>query len=107
MPPVKPSISVTTDGGVGGTLRVTGVNFTPSAGGQQVFLWIGYPDDYCPDPSGPCHGFYDNPDVAGDGTFDVTFTDALLQAGTGRVAATQYNQKNDKWAEVDSESYTV
>lgn len=112
--PAHPSLTVIASGGVGGTLRVQGIGFIPSSGGQQVFLWIGYPDDYCVRdangewvPGEPCHGFYNNPVVADDGTFDSTFTNACLQSGTGRVAATQYNAKNDKWVEVDSETYTV
>lgn len=114
MPPVNPSLTVTASGGVGGTLRVQGQNFIPSEGGQMSFLWIGYPGDYCVRdangdwvPGEPCHGFYNNPVVAADGTFDVTFTNACLQAGTGSVAATQYDVKRDKWLEVDRESYTV
>jgi hypothetical protein len=113
MPPNKPSLAVSASGGVGGTLTVTGEGFIPSAGGQMVSLWVGYPDDYCaPQPSDPsqawpCHGFYTNPWVEGDGTFNVTYDNALLQAGTGKVSATQYNVKNDKWVTVDTETYTV
>lgn len=109
----RPALTVAASG-VGGTLRVQGQHFTPSSGGQQVFLWIGYPDDYCVRdaagewlPGQPCHGFYNNPYVQDDGTFDVSFADALPQSGTGRVAATQYDHKRDKWLEVDSEAYTV
>jgi hypothetical protein len=109
----KPALTVSASGGVGGTLTVSGVNFEPSSGGQMVILWIGYPDDYCApqpaDPSEPwaCHGFYSDPIVADDGTFSVDFTNACLQAGTGKVSAIQYNVHNDKWLTVDTETYVV
>jgi hypothetical protein len=90
---------------VAGSLTVTGWGYAPSAGGQQVFLWVGYPNDYCGVDA--CHGFYANPWVASDGTFSVTFTNALLQAGTGKVNAIAYMVKQDKWWTVASQSYTV
>ncbi len=112
--PVQPTISVSVSGGVGGVLHVSGTGFTPSTPqSQEVILWIGYPNDYCaPQPTDPlqpwqCHGFYNDPWVQADGTFSVDFTDALLQAGTGVVAATQYDQRSDHWRQVDSEPYTV
>ncbi len=93
---------------IGSSLTVSGANFTPSSGGQQVFLWVGYPNDYCaPSLPGPCHGFYANPWVNDDGTFSATFTDALLASGAGQVTATQYNVQRDKWEQVAAASYTV
>jgi hypothetical protein len=90
---------------VGGSLTVTGWGYAPSAGGQQVILWVGYPNDYC--GADACHGFYSDPWVAADGTFSVTFAGALEQAGTGKVSTTAYMVKQDKWWTVASESYTV
>jgi len=63
---------------VGGSMTVTGWGYAPSAGGQQVILWVGYPNDYCGVDA--CHGVYANPWVASDGTFSVTFTNALTGA---------------------------
>jgi hypothetical protein len=106
-----PSLSVgcsgcaTTTMTVGSSLMVHGNGFTPSSGGQQVILWIGYPDDYC--LGSACHGFYSDPWVASDGTFNVSFDNATLQSGTGVVKAIQYNARNDKWVSVASVSYTV
>jgi len=91
----------------GSALTVSGKNFTPSAGGQQVYLWVGYPDDYCSADKSVCHGFYAYPWVEADGTFSVTYTNVLLQSGTGTVSASQWNTKNNKWVKVDSVSYTA
>jgi hypothetical protein len=88
---------------VGGSLTVRGSGFTPSSGGQQVILWVEYPDDYC--GASACHGFYYQPWVGGDGTFSHTFDNALLQAGEGGVEAIQYNAKTDKWVEVSYVDY--
>lgn len=82
----------------GGSLTVRGRGFTPSAGGQQVILWIEYPDAYC--VTSTCKGFYDHPWVAADGTFTATYDSALVQAGEGGVAAIQYNARTDKWVNV-------
>jgi hypothetical protein len=90
---------------VGGSLTISGAGYTPSAGGQQVFLWVGYPGDYC--GSAGCHGIYYNPWVRSDGTFSVTLDNVLLEAGTGYVSAHEYLVKSDKWAEVAGDSYTV
>jgi len=90
---------------VGGSMTVTGWGFAPSAGGQQVILWVGYPNDYC--GADACHGFYSDPWVASDGTFSVTFSSALEQAGTGGVKAFAYQPKPDKWAEAAYADYTV
>ena len=90
---------------VGSTLMVHGTGFTPSAGGQQVILWVGYPNDYC--SGSACHGFYADPWVASDGTFNVSFDNATLQAGTGEVKATQYNVRTDHWVGVALVDYTV
>jgi hypothetical protein len=90
---------------VGGSLTISGAGYTPSAGGQQVFLWVGYPGDYC--GSAGCHGIYYNPWVASDGTFRVTMDNVLQQAGTGYVNASQYQVKSDKWVEVAGDTYTV
>jgi hypothetical protein len=88
----------------GGSLTVHGKNFTPSNLGQQVMLWVGYPDDYCgPDA---CHGFYAYPNVAADGTFSETYDNVLLQAGTGTVKGIQYNNQRDKWITVAKATYT-
>lgn len=92
---------------VGGSLTVSGANFTPSSGGQQVFVWVGYPSDYCASQPGPCHGFYFNPWVNDDGTFSATFDNATLAAGTGQVMATQYNAQRDKWEQVAAATFTV
>ena len=83
---------------VGGSLAVRGSGFTPSSGGQQVILWVEYPDDYC--SGSTCHGFYYQPWVGNDGTFSHTFDNAILQAGEGGVEAVQYNARTDKWVEV-------
>ena len=83
---------------VGGSLAVRGSGFTPSSGGQQVILWVEYPDDYC--AGSTCHGFYYQPWVGNDGTFSHTFDNAILQAGEGGVEAIQYNARTDKWVEV-------
>jgi hypothetical protein len=90
---------------VGGSLTVRGEGFTPSAGGQQVILWVGYPNDYC--GTDGCHGFYFDPWVASDGTFSVTFNNATEQAGTGQVSATEYMVKQDKWWVVATANYVV
>jgi hypothetical protein len=90
---------------VGSDLAVHGTGFTPSSGGQQVILWVGYPDNYC--SGSACHGFYADPWVADDGSFSVSFDNATLQAGTGTVKAIQYNARTDKWVNVASVSYTV
>lgn len=90
---------------VGGSITVTGWGYAPSEGGQQVILWVGYPNDYC--GADACHGFYANPWVTSDGTFSVTFTTALEQAGTGKVNAIAYLVKQDKWWIVASQPYTV
>jgi hypothetical protein len=107
----QPTLALSCDSSpcaVGGSLTVSGANFTPSSGGQQVFLWVGYPNDYCaPTLPGPCHGFYFHPWVNDDGTFSSTITDALLGVGSGQVTATQYNVRPDKWEQVASASYTV
>src|SRR4051812_13278969 len=42
-------------------LTVSGKGYTPSSGGQQVSLWVGYPNDYCASDFSVCHGFYYNP----------------------------------------------
>lgn len=90
---------------VGGNLAVRGTGFTPSAGGQHLILWVGYPDDYC--GSAGCHGFYAYPWVESDGTFSVSYPDALLQPGTGKVKAIQYNARRDKWLNVADDSYAA
>ena len=86
------------------SLTVGGNNFTPSAGGKQVLLWVEYPGDYCGDAG--CHGFYYNPSVESDGTFAVTFAD-LPGSGEGGVKAFQWNAKRGKWVEVDYVDYTI
>lgn len=102
-----PSVTVAcgSDCEVGGTLVVRGSGFTPSAGGQQVILWIGYPDDYC--GSAGCHGFYVDPWVESDGTFRVSSSNAILQPGTGKVKAIEYNARRDKWLGVADDSYSA
>jgi hypothetical protein len=90
---------------VGSTLMVHGVGFTPSSGGQHVILWVGYPDGYC--SGSVCNGFYVDPWVASDGTFNMSFDNATLQAGTGDVKAIQYNARTDKWVNVASTDYAV
>jgi hypothetical protein len=90
---------------VGGSMTVTGWGYAPSEGGQQVFLWVGYANDYC--VGDVCHGFYSDPWVNADGTFSATFSDALEQAGTGNVSTTAYLVKQDKWVTVASLSYAV
>jgi hypothetical protein len=103
-----PGLTVTCDPSpcaVGGSITVNGNGFTPSAGGQQVILWVGYPNDYC--GANGCHGFYVDPWVADDGSFSVSFSNATEQAGTGKVSATEYMVKQDKWWAVASATYTV
>jgi hypothetical protein len=102
-----PGVTVSCGSGcaVGGSMTVSGYGFTPSAGGQQVLVWIAYPNDYC--SGSTCHGFYFWPWVASDGTFSATFTNALLQAGAGGVDALQYNPKTNKWTNVASADYTA
>ena len=90
---------------VGGSLTVRGSGFTPSSGGQQVTLWVEYPDDYC--VGSTCHGFYYNPWVNADGTFSHTFDNAVLQAGSGGVEAIQYNARTDKWVKVAYVDYSA
>ncbi len=90
---------------VGSSLDVHGRNFTPSAGGQQVILWIEYPGDYC--VGSTCHGFYAYPWVRSDGTFDVSYDNATLQSGQGGVKATQYNARTDKWVSVSYVDFDV
>jgi hypothetical protein len=106
-PKSAPSLSVGchTSCVVGGSLTVRGAGFTPSVGGQQVMLWVEYPDDYCGD--GGCHGFYYNPWVDADGTFTKTFDNAVLQAGEGGVEAIQYNARTDKWVKVAYVDYAT
>ena len=88
----------------GSSLTVRGHGFTPSTGGQQVFLWVEYPGDYCGDAG--CHGFYYNPWVASDGSFAATF-DNLPGSGEGGVKAVQWNLKRAKWVEVAYVDYTI
>jgi hypothetical protein len=88
----------------GASLTVRGSGFIPSAGGQQVFLWIQYPGDYCGDAG--CHGFYYDPSVAADGSFSLTF-DNLPGSGEGGIKATQWNAKRDKWLQVAYVDYFV
>jgi hypothetical protein len=90
---------------VGGSLTVRGAGFTPSSGGQQVTLWVEYPNDYC--EGSTCHGFYYNPWVGDDGTFSHTFDNAVLQAGQGGVEAIQYNTRTDKWVKVAYVDYST
>lgn len=90
-----------------GLLSVSGTGYVPSSGGQQVILWIGYPDDYCEPGTTTCHGFYDHPWVEDDGTFATSYSNALPQSGTGEVAAKQWNAKRKKWVEVARVSYTA
>ena len=97
----------------GGSLTVSGSGYPPSFGGQQIFLWVGYPNDYCaPQPSDPtqtwyCHGIYVDPWVATDGTFSLTLTNVLWQSGTGSVVAYQYSAQKLNWVEVASTVYPV
>lgn len=86
-------------------MTVRGAGFTPSAGGQQVIMWLGYPDDYCGVEG--CHGEYFNPWVNDDGTFNVRFSDALMCQGTGVVTAFQYAVKRDKWLQVAKVTYSA
>jgi hypothetical protein len=88
----------------GSSVTVRGHGFTPSAGGQQVFLWVEYPGDYCGDAG--CHGFYYNPWVESDGSFSVSF-DNLPGNGEGGVKATQWNAKRGKWLDVAYVDYTI
>ena len=106
-PKTAPSLAVAcnTSCVVGGPLTVRGTGFTPSAGGQQVTLWVEYPNDYC--ASLACHGFYYNPSIAPDGTFSATFDNAILQAGGGGVEAIQYNARTDKWVKVAYVDYAT
>jgi hypothetical protein len=90
---------------VGGSLTVRGAGFTPSSGGQQVMLWVEYPNDYC--EGSTCHGFYYNPSVGDDGTFSHTFDNAVLQAGEGGVEGIQYNARTDKWVKVAYVDYST
>jgi hypothetical protein len=90
---------------VGGSLTVRGAGFTPSSGGQQVMLWVEYPNDYCGEAG--CHGFYYNPSVSNDGTFSHTFDNAILQAGEGGVEGIQYNARTDKWVKVAYVDYST
>jgi hypothetical protein len=90
---------------VGSSLTVTGAGFTPSSLGQQVILWVEYPNDYC--GALGCHGFYFNPWVNADGTFSTTLDNALLQAGEGGVEAIQYNARTDKWVKVAYVDYAA
>jgi hypothetical protein len=90
---------------VGGSITVTGWGYTPSSGGQQVILWVGYPNDYC--GADACHGFYVDPWVASDGTFSLSVSNATEQTGTGSVSAIAYMVKQDKWVTVASQAYTV
>jgi hypothetical protein len=92
---------------IGGSLTVNGKNFTPSSGGQQVILWVGYPNDYCSPDGSPCHGFYAYPTVNDAGSFSVTYDNVLLQSGTGVVKGIQYSVQSDKWRTVDKATYTV
>ena len=102
-----PSLSVgcATSCVVGGSLVVRGSGFTPSAGGQQVMLWVEYPNDYCVGTT--CHGFYYNPSIGDDGTFSHTFDNAILQAGEGGVEGIQYNARTDKWVKVAYVDYST
>lgn len=105
-----PSLSVSTGDAAArstGVLSVSGSGFTPSEGGQQVRLWVGYPDDYCSPDRSVCHGFYVNPWVEADGSFSMKFENALVQSGTGTVKASQYSQQTGKWRTVDTATYTV
>jgi hypothetical protein len=106
-PRTAPSLAVAcnTSCVVGGPLTVRGTGFIPSAGGQQVTLWVEYPNDYC--GSLGCHGFYYNPFVASDGTFSATFDNAVLQAGDGGVEAIQYNARTDKWVKAAYVDYAT
>ena len=90
---------------VGGSLAVTGAGFTPSSGGQQVILWVEYPNDYCGVLG--CHGFYFYPWVNSDGTFSASIDNVVLQAGTGGVEAIQYNARSDKWVQVSYTDYAT
>jgi hypothetical protein len=90
---------------VGGSLTVRGAGFTPSSRGQQVMLWVEYPNDYC--EGSTCHGFYYNPWVNDDGTFSHTFDNAILQAGEGGVEGIQYNARTDKWVKVAYVDYST
>jgi hypothetical protein len=103
----SPSLNVTCGSScvVGGSLTVRGSGFTPSAGGQQVMLFVEYPNDYC--VGSTCHGFYYNPTVGDDGTFTHTFNDAVLQAGEGGVQGIQYNARTDKWVKVAYVDYAT
>jgi hypothetical protein len=87
----------------GSSLTVRGQGFIPSSGGQQVFLWVEYPGNYCGDAG--CHGFYYDPSVAADGSFSATFD--LPGSGEGGVKATQWNAKRGKWVTVDYVDYTI
>jgi hypothetical protein len=90
---------------VGGSLTVRGSGFTPSSRGQQVMLWVEYPNDYC--AGSTCHGFYYNPWISDDGTFSHTFDNAILQAGEGGIEAIQYNARTDKWVKVAYVDYAT
>lgn len=90
---------------VGGSLTVRGSGFTPSSGGQQVILWVEYPNDYC--VGSTCLGFYYQPWVNDDGSFSHSFDNAILQAGQGGVEAIQYNARTDKWVKVAYVDYAT
>jgi hypothetical protein len=98
-------VSRSTSGG--GSLRVSGSHFTPSAGGQQVLLWVGYPNDYCSADFTVCHGFYAYPWVNADGTFSLAYDDVPMQAGKGSVSASQWSASRHKWVQVANAAYSV
>lgn len=117
MPANKPALTVTPQGGVGGTLRVQGMNFLCyEQGGQPCFLYVAQPT------GNPQDGFYSPPiepiptpvsvsgtfknGVAEDGAFDVSYSGVLTQNGTGFVSVTQYDPRNDKYTSL-RENYTV
>jgi hypothetical protein len=107
----SPSVAVATvvsrsTGGTG-SIHVSGAHFTPSAGGQQVILWVAYPDDYCSADFTVCHGFYSYPWVDADGSFSLTYDNVLMQSGTGSVSASQWNVKRGSWVQVANVSYTA
>jgi hypothetical protein len=107
-PSQRPVVAVSCDPSpctVGGSLTVHGWGFAPSAGGQRVFGWLGYPDDYC--GAAGCHGRYFHPWVNSDGTFSQTFTDVLMCTGSGHVTAYAYLVKRDKWVNVGEATFTV
>lgn len=99
----KTTLTATPSGGT--SLLIEGTGFLPSAGGQMVILWVGYPDDYC--VADVCHGFYAYPYVNDDGTFSVTYDNVVLQAGTGIVNAREYFSKPDQWKIVAETTYVA